>query len=125
MAKPKDEPKERGYFNNITFLFEILNKLRTVGEVKLFLSDLLTDSELRMIKKRWHIGCLLYEGIGVRKIALRTKSSTQTVLRVKKSISRGSGGFRLALLRKYNKKRGKVEKKEMKSEAKWAFGVSE
>lgn len=123
MVKPKEELKERSYFKNIAFLFEILNRFKTVGEVKLFLSDLLTESELRMIKKRWHIACLLNMGMGVRKIARRTKASTQTVLRVKKRILKGSGGLRLALSRTKRKSKGK-KKAEERSNV-WEFGVRE
>jgi len=125
MSKPKEELRERSYFKNIAFLFEILNRFRTVGEVKLFLSDLLTDSELRMIKKRWHIACLLNSGFGVRKIARQTKASTQTVLRVKKRIAGGSGGLRLALSR--GKRRKAADEKRGVSEKRtfWSYGARE
>jgi len=125
MAKPKEELKEREYFKNIVFLFEILNKFRTVGEVKLFLSDLLTDSELRMIKKRWHIACLLDSGLGVRKAARRTKASTQTVLRVKKRMVSGSGGLRLALARTKRTQRQEGKKSSEKKSSKWSYGIGE
>lgn len=99
MAKPKQEEKDKEYLKDTHFLYEILNRLKNVKEVKTFLKELLTPSEMRMLKRRWHIACLLDEGWDARYIANKAKVSTQTVMRVKRVLEEGRGGLKLALER--------------------------
>ncbi|MBI4999813.1 hypothetical protein HZB97_03530 [Candidatus Gottesmanbacteria bacterium] len=99
MGKPRQEVREKEYFKDIHFLYEILNKMRNVKEVKVFLKDMLTPCELRMFKRRWHMACLLDDGWDIRKVAQEAKASTSTVLRVKEKIENGLGGLKLALHR--------------------------
>lgn len=47
MVKPKEEVEDKNYFKEIHFLYEVLNSLKTVEEVRLFMKDILTSSELR------------------------------------------------------------------------------
>lgn len=99
MSKPKEEIKTKEYFKEIHFLYEIINSLKGTEEIKKFLKDILTKSELRMLKRRWHIASLLIKGLDLRSIAIRSKTSTQTVSRIKKIIEEGEGGIALALKR--------------------------
>jgi len=121
MSKPVREVEGKSYYKDIHFLYEILNTLKDVDEVKLFVKDILTKSELRMLKRRWHIANLLAQGLDMRSIAQKSKSSTQTVTNVKRILEEGNGGLRLALERALQK-----EEKERKqySQAKKKKGGS-
>lgn len=99
MSKPKREIEEKSYFREIHFLYEILNTLKNVEEVKIFFKDILTKSELRMLKRRWHVANLLYDGLGSREVATRSKTSTQTVSKIKTVLEEGRGGLKLAVER--------------------------
>lgn len=48
------------------------------------LFELLTESEVRMVKNRWQVISLLQDGISVRKIAEIAKVGTDTVVRMSK-----------------------------------------
>ena len=73
------------------------------------LRELLTASEIRMLKNRWQILNLLGEGLSVRKIAERVKVGTDTVVRVARMSEKSN-------LKIYNKKR------TIKSQTPWIFG---
>lgn len=96
MAKPKTEVDGKAYYRDIHFLYEILNSLKGVEEVKMFMKDILTRSELRMLKRRWHIANLLIEGNDIRTAAMKSKTSTTTVSKIKKVLDEGHGGLALA-----------------------------
>lgn len=110
MSKPVKEIEEKSYYRDIHFLYETLNSLKNVDEVKLFVKDILTKSELRMLKRRWHIANLLAQGMDMRSIAQKSKASTQTVANIKRILEEGNGGLRLALTRTFEK--GDKEKKQ-------------
>ncbi|MBI2031956.1 MAG: hypothetical protein HYT08_05060 [Candidatus Levybacteria bacterium] len=99
MSKPKEEVQNKEYFKEIHFLYEIVNSLKNTEEIKKFLKDILTKSELRMLKRRWHIASLLVKGLDLRTVASKSKTSTQTVSKIKKIIEEGEGGIVLALKR--------------------------
>lgn len=73
------------------------------------LKELLTASEIRMLKNRWQILNLLSEGLSVRKIAEKVKVGTDTVVRV---------------IRMSEKSNLKISNKklEIKSQTPWIFG---
>jgi len=110
MSKPKTEIDEKNYFKEVHFLYEIINDLRKVEELKPFLKDILTSSELRMLKRRWHIASLLLEGKDIRTVAMKSKTSTQTVSKIKKILEEGHGGLRYAIEKSHRKQ--KKEKEE-------------
>ena len=99
MSKPKTEVDEETYFRDIHFLYEIFNSLKSTQEIKLFLRDILTRSELRMIKRRWHVANLLLDPFGydIRWVSRKSKTSTQTVSRMKSILENGEGGLKLAV----------------------------
>lgn len=116
MAKPKEEVKQDAYFKDIHFLYEIFNRFKNTPEIKIFLKDILTTSELRMLKRRWNIANLLVKGLDIRTVANRSKTSTQTVSKVKKALEEGYGGLRLALERALEDEK-KSTKKYIKSKS--------
>ncbi|MFH0937097.1 MAG: Trp family transcriptional regulator [Candidatus Daviesbacteria bacterium] len=76
------------------------------------LLDLLTESEVRMLKNRWQIINLLEEGLSVRKIAERIKVGTDTVVRIS----------RMAEKRNIKKM---LSKPQLKNQTPWVFGKAE
>lgn len=75
------------------------------------LIELLTQSELRMVKQRLMILKLVDKGLSVREIAKRVKVGTDTVVRMSKKL-------------RANKKLKETFRKELadKSSSKWVFG---
>lgn len=114
MSKPRIEVKDKVYYRDIHFLYEIVFSLKDIEEMKLFLKDILTKSELRMIKRRWHIANMVYDGLDIRTIAARAESSTQTVSRIKKTMEEGNGGLRIGIER-VNTKQSEERKKHLRS----------
>lgn len=99
MSKPGKEIQNEEYFKEIHFFYEIINSLKSAEEIKKFLKDILTKAELRMLKRRWHIARLLKKGFSLRTVASKSKTSTQTVSKIKRIIEDGEGGLALALER--------------------------
>ncbi len=60
-----------------------INKLQSTSEIKSFLYDLCTPSELKALEERWIVAQYLYEGkLSYREISDKVGSSTTTVTRV-------------------------------------------
>lgn len=74
------------------------------------LKDLLTSSEIRMLKNRWKIIQLLEDGIAIRRIASEVKVGTDTVVRV------------IRMVEKNNLLSSKNNLKKIKSSTPWIFG---
>lgn len=77
------------------------------------LKDILTPSEIRMLKNRWQIINLLEEGLSIRKIASEVKVGTDTVVRTIRMVE---GNNILSNKRK--------SIKNLKSSTSWIFGKS-
>lgn len=75
------------------------------------LKDLLTPSELRMLKNRWQIINLLRAGLSIRKIATQVKVGTDTVVRTARLVEKNNV---------LSKSHGQVKK--IKSSTPWIFG---
>lgn len=98
MAKPKGEIKNPIYATEVDFLYEIILKAaKAQDELRNFLEDLLTSSEIRMIKRRWHVANLLDEGKSIRAVAQEAGVGTDTVERIAKKLDEGKGGLTKAL----------------------------
>jgi TrpR-related protein YerC/YecD len=69
------------------------------AEVRQFLLDLCTPSELEAIVDRWWTASLLKEGRSYRDISEITGVSVTTIGRVARYLNMGEGGYRLALRR--------------------------
>ena len=80
-------------------LAEALLGLQSVGEVRAFLDDLCTPSELRAFAERFKVARLLDEGsLSYREISERTGASTTTVTRVARFLREmPHQGYRLVL----------------------------
>ncbi len=76
------------------------------------LAELLTPSEMRMLKNRWQIIQYLEDGLSIRKVAEQVKVGTDTVVRVARMLEKSN-------LRKLldGKKVGQI-----KSQTPWIFG---
>lgn len=79
------------------------------------LEELLTSSEIRMLKNRWQILKLLEDGLSVRQVASQAKVGTDTVVRVAKMTDKNS----------LRKTLDQFNKKNIKSTTPWIFGKSE
>ena len=79
------------------------------------LKDLLTPSEIRMLKNRWQIIQSLEKGLSIRKIAAEVKVGTDTVVRTIRMVEKNN------IL---NKSMKKTEKK-IRSSTPWIFGKSD
>jgi uncharacterized protein YerC len=77
--------------------------------------DLLTPSEIRMLKNRWQIINLLEEGSSIRKIAAEVSVGTDTVVRVARMIEKGS--LRKAV--------DSLKTNGIKTRTPWIFGKSD
>jgi len=130
LAKPKDEVKDQIYNTEVDFLYEIILKAaKSADELKFFLEDLLTSSEIRMIKRRWYVANLLDEGKSVRQVAAEAGVGTDTVERIAKRIEEGKGGLAKALELVRGRRvqaRKRLEKgntEEIVFPKPWAFGT--
>ena len=81
-------------------LADAILTLRTRGEIRRFLRDLCTLSELEAMAHRWRIAQLLDQGrLSYLEIAHEVGGSTATVTRVAHWLRHGADGYRLALER--------------------------
>jgi TrpR-related protein YerC/YecD len=81
-------------------LYDTIAKLRSRDEVRRFLRDLCTQSELDALAHRWEVAQLLDEGLPYLEVSKRAHASTTTVTRVAQWLRNGEGGYRLALDRR-------------------------
>ena len=76
------------------------------------LKELLTPSEIRMLKNRWQIMNLLETGLSIRKIAAQVKVGSDTVVRTIRTVEKNS------IL-------NKTKQRKIKSSTPWIFGKSD
>ena len=82
-------------------------------EVKSFLKDILTLSEVVMISRRIQVARMLLEGEGYEKIKKALKVGGSTISHVERWLHNGFGGYK-KMIGKYNRKYKKI--KEMPAE---------
>ncbi len=82
---------------DITELYSVISKLRTEDEVKIFLTDLCTPTELSAMADRWKAVKMIRLGLPYREIYEKTGVSTATITRVARCLSFGAGGYKLIL----------------------------
>ncbi len=80
-------------------LCEALLSLKTAAEMDAFLRDLCTPAELEVLADRWQVVPYLLDGVAYREIHERTAVSITTIGRVARSLTLGSGGYRVAATR--------------------------
>lgn len=81
----------------INQLLDAVVSLRSAGEARRFLRDLMTESELREFAARWQAARLLDSGVPYRTIERRTGLSSATVARVNRWLRGPLGGYRSAI----------------------------
>ncbi len=92
MSKQQEELTSDLYLKDEALFYQAFQKAAANREsMKSFLDDLLTESEIIMLKRRWHIARLLLENRTIREVARLASVGTDTVNRVSKSIRFGSG----------------------------------
>lgn len=127
MPKPVKEELSHAYRRDTQLLFDILAKSTQDSKYcQDLLHDLLTQSELRMLKKRWYVACLLAQAKPIREIAEIAGVGTDTVVRMSRRLHQGSGalwrsirGTKL-LPSASERKRSNQKKKELSK--RWVFG---
>jgi TrpR-related protein YerC/YecD len=92
---------EEKELNNKEFneLFEVILRLKSPEEVKKFLRDLCTLSELEAMSERFQVAKRVAAEQPYREISKQTGSSTATITRVAHWLHHGMGGYRLVLKR--------------------------
>ncbi|MBI2085769.1 hypothetical protein HYT74_00345 [Candidatus Daviesbacteria bacterium] len=89
-------------------------KVKNISVPDYVIANLLTPSEIRMLKNRWQIIQYLEKGLSIRKIAEQMKVGTDTVIRVARMLEKSD------LLNKNRKK-----EKQVKTQTPWVFGKNE
>lgn len=84
--KPQKEIRDAEYEKFSQRLFQTFITFADSYQAEKFLKEILTDSEFIMLKRRWHIACLLGSGYNDREAAEKTGASTQTVQAVKRTL---------------------------------------
>ena len=80
-------------------LYRAILTMETPTEIRQFLLDLCTPSELEAMVDRWWVANLLTEGRSYRDISELTGVSVTTIGRVARFMDLGEGGYRIALQR--------------------------
>ncbi len=126
MSKPKKEIKSKNYLSKVNDFFSVIKHYGDDSrKIENFFNDLLTESEVRMLKRRWFVANLINEGKTIREAAENAGVGTDTVVRVIKKIKSGSGVLKEVLVKKLSENPGKsgFEKPSREKRVKWFFGV--
>lgn len=97
-------------------MYPYMSKPKTDKKINIpdnFIFELLTPSEIRMLKNRFQIINLLEEGLSIRNIAKEVKVGTDTVVRVARMLEKG------ALRKLLDHKNTKI-----RTNTPWIFGKS-
>ena len=80
-------------------LFRAVLLLRTPAEVRRFLRDLMTETELIEFGHRWKAARMLAEGVQYTEIEKATGMSSTTIARIQKWVRGKEGGYRMIIER--------------------------
>lgn len=97
--KRHSEKQKKALKASAESLYKAFLTLDNSSEVRQFLLDLCTPSEMEAIVDRWWTASLLREGHSYREISEITGVSVTTIGRVARYLTMGEGGYRLALRR--------------------------
>ena len=97
--KQHNEQQQKALKTAAESLYKAFLTLEKPGEVRQFLLDLCTPSEVEAIVDRWWTASLLREGRSYREISEITGVSVTTIGRVARFMDMGTGGYRTALKR--------------------------
>jgi len=85
--------------DNLSLLAQAFLKLRNVEEIKLFLKDLLSNTEQESIGMRIGIVQMLEQGLPYTLIQRETGASSATIAKVSENYKYGNDGYKLILER--------------------------
>jgi len=85
--------------NALQELFRALECLESPEELELFLADLLTPAELHAIPRRWLAAVALQSGKTIEQVSEELDMAGATIVRVRRALSFGTGGYRHVLAR--------------------------
>lgn len=91
-------------------LCEALLTLETREECYAFLEDVCTIKEILDLSQRLSVAGLLDKGLSYSAISRETGASTATISRVSRCYEYGSGGYRMVLNRRGNRKNSESER---------------
>jgi len=97
--KQHTEQQQKALRATAESLYKAFLTLDKASEVRQFLLDLCTPSEVEAMVDRWWTASLLKEGRSYREISKITGVSVTTIGRVARYLNMGEGGYRLALRR--------------------------
>lgn len=78
-------------------LFDAILTLKNRNEIKRFLRDLLTETEIIEFANRWQAAKMLDKNIPYTKIIKETRLSSTTIARISKWLNGEIGGYKLML----------------------------
>ena len=81
-----------------------ISQLKNKREIRNYLRDLLTESEIKEFSARWQAARMLDRNVPYTKIVKDTGLSSTTVARVQRWLQQGSNGYRLLIDRLNRKK---------------------
>ena len=97
--KQHNETQKKALRSAAESLYKAFLTLKNPDEVRQFLLDLCTPSEVEAMVDRWWTASLLRQGHSYREIIEVTGVSVTTIGRVARYMNMGEGGYRLALRR--------------------------
>ena len=99
IMKQHNETQKKALRSAAESLYKAFLTLEKPDEVRQFLLDLCTPSEVEAMVDRWWTASLLRQGHSYREISEVTGVSVTTIGRVARYMNMGEGGYRLALRR--------------------------
>jgi len=99
IMKQHNETQKKALGSAAESLYKAFLTLEQPEEVRQFLLDLCTPSEVEAMVDRWWTASLLRQGHSYREISEVTGVSVTTIGRVARYMNMGEGGYRLALRR--------------------------
>lgn len=84
---------------NLDLLAQAFLKLRSVDEIKMFLKDLLSNSEQDSISSRIIIAQMLNNNLPYTQIERETGASSATIAKVSENLKYGNDGYKLIIER--------------------------
>jgi TrpR-related protein YerC/YecD len=88
---------DSSFNENIQKLSQALLKLRNADEIRIFLKDLLSNSELDTITQRFDIAMRQEQGLPYTEIERETGASSATIAKVSENLKYGNDGYKLII----------------------------
>jgi len=95
ISRIKVDPKHLGFFLNN--FWSLITLLENKDQVKSFLKDLLTHTEMKMFAKRIQIAKMLLEGYSYRDIRNYVRVTDSTIARINNILDTEGNGLKIAI----------------------------